>query len=318
MVDYTCHKCGTAFRSPSDLRRHHGRKTPCEPILDAKDLPIEIQRDPLINEKRCHFCGRVFSSYSAMRRHIRGTCNIAPNKKNGNAGMELLCEHTIRRQQEQIESQKQQIKELISRQNAMENALRTLTLTNGTASYTNLAGDVAIQGNQNQTDARRININIFGQETLTHATCAKIRTILDDSMRQPALPEAAQAAVLKTALLIFSDPEHPENLTAYLPNKKRTEVLIHGEKGWEMQPLSMVQAPMATKSLDVIFNRQPYENANEYGPLMRELAANEKLYSEGKQLRPVLVKNKELLARVLETLPKTLAGYSYEERDEYL
>jgi 23S rRNA A2030 N6-methylase RlmJ len=104
-------------------------------------------------------------------------------------------------------------------------------------------------------------------------------------------------------MLVYSDPDHPENLTAYLPNKKTNDVLVHAEAGWEVQPASLVLPPMAQKSVDTLFDHQPYEDADDYGPLMKELAENEKRYAAGSELRPILVRNKDLLARALETLP---------------
>ena len=53
--------------------------------------------------------------------------------------------------------------------------------------------------------------------------------------------------------------------------------------------------------MDTLFDRQPCEDADDYGPLMKELAANEKNYA-GHELRPILVRNKDLLARALKSL----------------
>lgn len=175
-----------------------------------------------------------------------------------------------------------------------------------------VGGEVAIHTQDNGhvavDNSKKIQINVFGQEVLDHATLAKIKAILDDSLRRPALPEAAQTAVLKTAMLVYSDPDHPENLTAYLPNKKTDEVLVHAQAGWEVQPASLVLRPMAAKSMDTLFDRQPYNDSEEYGPLLKELAENERRYSEGAELRPILVRNKDLLARALQVLP--MAGGS--------
>ena len=55
--------------------------------------------------------------------------------------------------------------------------------------------------------------------------------------------------------------------------------------------------------MDTLFDRQPFEDADDYGPLIKELAANEKNYVAGHELRPILVRNKDLLARALESLP---------------
>jgi hypothetical protein len=142
---------------------------------------------------------------------------------------------------------------------------------------------------------------VFGQEKLDHVTAERVKTILDECLQRPALPQAADEAVLKAAMLVYSDPERPENLTAYMPNKKTNEALVHTTKGWEVQPTKLVLPPMALKSLDTIFGKQPPEE--EYAPLLKELQQNEARFAAGEELRPLLVRNKDLLARVLATLP---------------
>ena len=109
MDDRTCDLCGAQFPQPWKLRRHQARKTPCAPILEPEDLPPGALEDPNIDQKKCRFCARVFSSYDSMRRHVRSACKIAPNKRNGDAGMDLLYEHMIRRQQAENEALRAQV-----------------------------------------------------------------------------------------------------------------------------------------------------------------------------------------------------------------
>jgi hypothetical protein len=61
----------------------------------------------------------------------------------------------------------------------------------------------------------------------------------------------AAGSAADSAVLVYSDPE---NLTAYLPNKRTN--------GWEVQPASLVLPPMAQKNVNTLFDRQPYEDAN--------------------------------------------------------
>jgi hypothetical protein len=246
-----------------------------------------------------------------MRRRVRTACKIAPNKKNGDKGMELLYHHTLKKQQKQIENltelvkqQSEMMKQLVSGQQRNSLTVRDANLT---------SGEVGIQGNGNQTDNRKINtnvfINIFGKEGLDHITTERIKEILKSSLETKPLPSAASAAVLKTAMMAYSDPDHPENLTCYLPNKKTQEALIHTKEGWEVQPTNLVLPPMANTSINALFDRQPFEQAEEYGDTecrMKEPAENEKRYSAGDELKPVLVQNKALLQRALKSLP--LAG----------
>jgi len=309
-----CLICGKTFSKGAWLKRHQNRKTSCAPILEPADLSEEVLEDPDLEKKKCRFCGRVFASYTSMRRHVRTTCRIAPNVKNGDAGMEVLYAHTLRRQEVEIALLKTQNAEMLGIMREMRGIV--LAVRDGGAAQR--AGGVAVQmgdGNAVVVDNRKtVNINIFGQEGLDHATVARIKSILDESLLcnrrlgtkpapQACIEEAAQAAVLRTALLVYSDPDHPENLTCYLPNKKTNDVLVHVGEGWEVCPASLVLPPMAQKIVNTIFNRQPYENADEYGPLMKELAENEKRYASGAALRPILVRNKDLLTRALKTLP---------------
>lgn len=305
---HKCQRCDRVFRDAYNLSRHQARITPCALILEPKDVQAaygpDLLRDPDLDKKKCRFCGRVFSSYTSMRRHVRSTCKIAPNAKNGGAGMEVLYEHTFRKQAAEIVELKAQNAEMMR----MMHEMRGMVLA-GRGSGQQV-GEVAIQGDANQVavdNRSQVIVNVFGQEGLNHVTAARIKSILNESMRASALPTAANAAVLKTAMLVYSDPDHPENLTAYLPNKKTNDVLVHasrdGATGWEIQPASLVLPPMAQKSVDTLFNRQPYEDAEDYGPLMKELVANEKSYVAGHELRPILVRNKDLLARALESLP---------------
>jgi uncharacterized C2H2 Zn-finger protein len=287
MEGRTCEKCGRSFRYPRDLAAHLRRKTPCSPILEQEDLPAAVREDPDLEKKQCRFCGRVFSSYDSMRRHVRKSCGIAPNARNGDAGMTKLYEHTIRQQQAQIEAQRVQIDQLLelsARQG------RTVTAR----------GDGTRILQDNSCHQTQVHIHVHGQEGVAHLTEAKVRALLDTASREPELPGAARRAILEAALLVYSDPEHPENLTTFLPDtQKQEDALVHTKDGWGVRPTTQVLPPMARKSVDALFTRQPYENAEGYAPLLKELAANEARYTASADLRAVLERNRELLRRAL-------------------
>jgi hypothetical protein len=298
-----CRDCGRDFVYPSKLAQHRRRKTPCAPIVEEVDLPPEALEDPELDTKKCRFCGRVFATIASMRRHVRKACKIAPNEKNGVAGMDQLYEHTIRRQEAEIAEMRKQMTEMAA-------LVRQLVVNTGGAQA---AGGVAIQQTGDGTvavDNKKVDINIsvFGKESLDHVTAGRIRGILEESLHAPMLSHAVQGAVLKTAMLVYSDPDHPENLTCYLPNKKTNDALVHTEGGWEVQPVTLVLPPMAQKSIDALFDRQPFEDAATFEPLMAELRASEREFSTGGLLRPILVRNKDLLTRALEQLPVAGVG----------
>ena len=180
----------------------------------------------------------------------------------------------------------------------------------GKLQHTITGGELGIQQHGNgtinvynkQVINNNIIINVFGKESMDHVTPAKIREILEESIQTPLTTQSLQNAVLKTAMLIYSDPDHPENLTCYLPNKKTNDVLIHtnrnGVLGWEVLPASLVLPPMAITSIDAIFDHQPFDDAEMFKLLMVELRAREQEFCTGGLLRPVLVRNKELLRQI--------------------
>ena len=109
MPKHSCTKCGKQFKKACRLKRHLARKTPCALILEPEDNRAgepRIHAGPIDAKNSCPFCKRPYASYNSMRRHVRKNCKIAPNKKNGNAGMEKLAymrAYTIKRQQAQID-----------------------------------------------------------------------------------------------------------------------------------------------------------------------------------------------------------------------
>lgn len=148
-----------------------------------------------------------------------------------------------------------------------------------------------------------IHINVFGQENVGHIGKREIRAILDEAQLTKDTSQAATQAMIKAAMLIYSDPDHPENLTCYMPNKKRDEALVyvHRETGpaWELQSCAIVGPPMTARALDTLCANQPFDNADNYAGLMRALIDNEAAYKEGREMRTILVRNKQLLERAL-------------------
>jgi hypothetical protein len=306
--DRVCKLCLKRFPRPWELKRHQARKTPCAPILDQEDLTPEALGDPDLNQKKCRFCGRVFASRPSMLRHVRSACRIAPNERNGALGMDLLYEHTIRRQRAETVALRAQVAALAQNVEQMSGMMRRVLAQTGAAR----AGETAIVGDHATVlQDRRITINVFGKEAVGHVTSEKIRGVLEESMQLRSsgqdLPQAAALAVMKAALLVYSDPDHPENLTCYLPNKREGNALVHmsrdGRGGWEVCPLRIVAPPMAQKSVDLLFDKQPFEDAEMFEPLLAELRDNEARYAAGNEMRTILVRNKALLARALEALP---------------
>jgi hypothetical protein len=160
-----------------------------------------------------------------------------------------------------------------------------------------------------------ININLFGQEDTSHITRGDIWRIFNALGPIGAdLRRASEQAILRAAMLIYSDEQHPENITCYIPNKKGKEAMVHDEKGWAMQPINLVLSPMAAKSVDALFKKQPLPgvdgidegaNIDVCTKILRHIADHEgDLTSEpSAELRAIPIRNKGLLERVLAKLP---------------
>ncbi len=89
--------------------------------------------------------------------------------------------------------------------------------------------------------------------------------------------------------------------------------MIHGIHGWEIQPYSVVVSPMTTKGIELLFGKQPIpgkDGINENvdidrcGELLRYLADHESdMKVRPPQMKPILIRNKDMLERFLTKLP---------------
>ena len=300
-ADRLCHICRRGFRDPSTLRRHlEERKKPCAPVVDEAPPggPAPLGGPPPPAEKRCHcrFCGRSYSNQHNVRRHM-ASCPVAAR---GDRGMDVLYAHVLERTRRAREQEEAAAREV----EALRGELRQARLEVATRRD---AG-VVIYAPQN-TFVTNINvINVFGQEDTGRITTASVREIL--ARCGAAAPDAGGAtaaaqAILQAALLIYSDAEHPKNITCYIPTNKRDgNALVHGAQGWEIRPAPLILPPMARTSLDLLFDKQPFEDAARYGELMIALRDNEQAFAQGKQMRTILVSNKALLDKALGSLPR--------------
>lgn len=142
----------------------------------------------------------------------------------------------------------------------------------------------------------------FGNEDVSHINAGAIKTILDAAMpiTSSNMLKAAVIVVTRVALLVYGDPTRPENTTCYLPSKKSSAALVHGESGWDVQPTTRAVVQMMGRTIDLIFDHQPLSNVNRYGALLRAIRDIEGRFALVETcMRPVLVRNKTLLQRAL-------------------
>jgi len=188
--------------------------------------------------------------------------------------------------------------------------------------------NIVVQGSHAQVDNRKITnirnevtnnnltVNVFGKERIDHISAPFIYRLLMDAKTSA---EPAVQALLETALVIFSDPSKPENITCYLPNKKTQEALVHSATGWQIRPVELVLDPMMKRSIDVLFQKQPYgheeglpdrPDITSCGEVLKQLSALEQDPQQAKKaagangsLKAVLIRNKDELARARGGLP---------------
>ncbi len=233
--------------------------------------------------------------------------------------MELLYEHvTQQKEQNKLLEQKLEfVQEQLSLLRSREGIHEKRKVINANAQ----AGEIAIHQGDNSVSTinqipiePQLTINIFGQENvdhIDHASVVKLMKSVFDRFESASV--VAEQALINGAIMVYSDSDHPENITCFIPNKKTGEALVHGKKGWEILPVTLICSPMTKKVLDVLFAKQPYPDHpawkdvkpfDKFEDIYKVLRENEKKYSEGSgDMNTILVRNKALLRQALEVLP---------------
>lgn len=290
-----CQRCGVDFKYPSKLTRHLNRKTRCAP--KSTD-----QGDSIV----CADCNQTFSTPRAAKIHLTRFCNGFQTDQRFQSLLAKVTEmdQQIKRLEEDNEKLKKDNEQLIEHNKQLTKQLALPTTP--TTQY--------IINNIHTTQ-----INVFGSESISHVTISHIKRILDNAIKFPSLEAQADNAVINTAMLVYSDEEHVENITCYMTNKRADTACVRTETGWDVMPVDSISGPMITKSYDVIFEYQPH--STEYGDILRYLIDNENI----RNLRPVLSRNKTILKRIYPKLPppikeKALALPNKEghDRDQHL
>jgi hypothetical protein len=282
MADRTCKTCGKKFTAPCRLARHLERKTPCAPVLGA---PPQIGRPNV-----CIRCGRGFANTSGLAQHKRTHCRVAADCATEAAAL------NGRQDFEMLRADIGDLCKLLAEK--LGSPHRPTHITNQQIT----AGQVL---NATTSNVNTININVFGSEDTSHIGQVHVQKLLDDVLKTTSNPAAgAEQALMRAAVMICSDVEHIANMTCYIPNKREDSVRVKTETGaWELRPYSTVGPPLVAAAADLLFVNQPFENALKYGELMKALRDNEKINKDGRSLRTILVRNKELISMYLGSAP---------------
>jgi hypothetical protein len=295
-----CSKCGRVFARKYALDRHlNERKHPCVASTTIKP--------PAKGGHTCLSCGREFCRPSNLTRHMSdGRCPIATPRitisaaKKGTIPASAKSEDVKKHLEKTNKILLELSKEVASMRDERKSAEPTSVINNGTVN--------------------NITINIFGNENITHLTSLDVLRMLNtlpqakDFLTLENLLPAAQQAVINTAMLIYSDEKRPENITCYLPNKKTDEVVVRGASGWEVRPYTLIVSPIAARVIELLFAKQPIagvdgispdEDNERWGKLLRCIRDNETTLTSPpmRGLRPILVRNRDMLGRYLDKLP---------------
>lgn len=281
MASLECERCGKGFKYPYLLRRHQERKTPCALIVEKHELSLKEQSKP----HSCKFCSHRFTTPQALSRHIKKTCKVAGSKE----GMEKLYEHVVQRHNSEIADQAAQIAELKTQVQAL---MKSSISTNSIGTVNNVGRDQNINN---------FTINVFGSENVGYLGRPQIKAVLDQALSTSSDPwTAAKLALTQIGYQVYSNPEHPENMTCYLPNKKRDEAMVHMGDTWMIRPCAEITPVMYSRSMDIMFQQQPFEDAPKYGDLMLEARDREKDPAFAREIkqnyRAILVENKTKMA----------------------
>ena len=302
-ADRTCSLCGKVFNYPSQLARHSSSKRKCVPAFAKKkktkvagsgpseSTPSESTPSESAPSVVCKYCGTTFTKKTHMYRHIRNSCKIAPNLRNGMDGMARL--YSLIKEKEMAEA---------GRSSAV----------GGRSDGPERVAPIRIDARgANLNTTINITINVFGNESLNHITCGMIYKIMEPFINiHP--DEATVQIILGLATVIYSDPEHPENITCYLPGES-PNALVHEGMGWKIKPVTMVLPPMLAKSVQLALDKQPWpgesdtpdnadiDSSQKIIGQLREtpLNATRRLLGPTGELRGVLVRNRIELSKVL-------------------
>ena len=158
-------------------------------------------------------------------------------------------------------------------------------------------------------------LNNFGCESVGHISrqwiCSVLSNIfknilaqgdekveLSDSAIVAAASEVLQAMIKK----VYANPEVPENLTTYISNKRKDEIMFYQE-GWQQAQLNQIMPSIRGRILDVLQKGQPIigevgqKSLQDYGKVVKGVFELDTKISS-RLVRDVIAGNKDLLQKL--------------------
>lgn len=235
--DRKCYSCGKIFRKPVELTSHKARKTPCL----IRDLKPEDKLNPL----RCIYCNTISSTKGNLGRHL-AKCKI----KNG--GIDKLFdkvnhEEQIRLMQERErimkEEHAQEIKNAEERirvefTGRFEEMEKKFLMLDSQKAQPVINGNVTVNNIQNNSI-----VNNYTEPNYQHLLVfEKFNSIFKEHY----------AGMLYALICeLYFDPNHHENMSVHLVNKKTNEVIVMHEGSWKTLDTEEVVHKMRAVGYDI-------------------------------------------------------------------
>jgi len=153
---------------------------------------------------------------------------------------------------------------------------------------------------------QEVHINYWGEEDLSFLDKRKVQELLDEAIeRGPDIPSSAEWLYREVMRQAIADPQRPQNLTAYIPNKSSRDPIVHMARGWSREPSSeTIFVPVVSRVLDRIFINQPFvEEHKKYAYLLGYLRDQEPSLARSQVMRTLLENNKGSLKVVMGSPP---------------
>jgi hypothetical protein len=104
------------------------------------------------------------------------------------------------------------------------------------------------------TTHNTINVHIHGEEDTSH-----LKAVLGELLDSLPPKTNGKVVLTKVAMKIYADPEYPQNITTYIPNKRDNIPHVWTKSGWEPRTEAEVYPAMVNRACDELQRKQDFE-----------------------------------------------------------
>ena len=217
---FTCNRCGYNTPIKCNLKTHLLKKYPCQPVLSNIDRDILLneltnQKQPSDNKEEPESIPKHVCEYCA--KSFSKNSNLHRHLKSCKSKNSILNELT-----QKLKEKDEEIEKLKSK-SANPN------ITNNTTNNTTINNQFVI-------------INTYGNENLEYITKDYLTSLLK-------VPFGSIPRLVKQ---IYCNPNHPENQTVVIPNKKQPYVKVKTSDKWEYRDRDQTVAEIMDKGYNII------------------------------------------------------------------